>query len=235
MELFSSAWFSALLAIILIDLVLAGDNAIVIALAARSLPAHLQKKAIVWGTVGAIIVRTVMTVFVVWLLKIPGLMLVGGLGLVWIAFKLLADQGSGDEHSPVATTFWGAMKTIVVADALMGIDNVLGVAGAAHGSFALVVIGLLISVPIVVGGSTVVLKLVERFPAIIYLGAGVLAYTAAKMIVSEPLLGSWFEGNLVASIGVEAALVVAVLAAGWFKSRRDKQSVRSQAPAPTAS
>ena len=97
MELFSAAWFSALLAIILIDLVLAGDNAIVIALAARNLPPHLQKKAIIWGTVGAIAVRSVMTVGVVWLLKIPGLMLVGGLGLVWIAYKLLADQG-GDEH-----------------------------------------------------------------------------------------------------------------------------------------
>jgi YjbE family integral membrane protein len=132
--------------------VLAGDNAIVIALAARNLPAHLQKKAIVWGTVGAIVVRSVMTIGVVWLLKIPGLMLVGGLGLLWIAYKLLADDG-GDEHGPVATTFWGAMRTIVIADALMGVDNVLGVAGAAHGAIDLVIIGLLVSVPIVVFGS----------------------------------------------------------------------------------
>src|SRR5215210_4721529 len=116
MELFSSAWFSALLAIVLIDLVLAGDNAIVIALAARNLPPHLQKKAIVWGTVGAIVVRSAMTVGVVWLLKIPGLMLVGGLGLVWIAYKLLADQGGGEHDGPVVTTFMGAMKTIVIAD-----------------------------------------------------------------------------------------------------------------------
>jgi YjbE family integral membrane protein len=234
MELFSSAWFSALAAIVLIDLVLAGDNAIVIALAARNLPSHLQKKAIVWGTVGAIAVRTVMTVCVVWLLKIPGLMLVGGLGLVWIAYKLLADQSSGDEHSPGATTFWGAMKTIVVADALMGIDNVLGVAGAAHGSFALVVIGLLISVPIVVGGSTVVLKLVERFPVIIYIGAGVLAYTAAKMIVGEPLLDTWFDDSLAARLGLEAFLVVAVLAAGWFATRRQKDAKDAE-HAPVAS
>jgi len=104
MELFSAPWWSALLAIILIDLVLAGDNAIVIALAARNLPAHLQKKAIVWGTVGAIAVRSVMTIGVVWLLKIPGLMLVGGLGLVWIAYKLLADQEDGDSHGPVASS-----------------------------------------------------------------------------------------------------------------------------------
>ena len=174
MELFSTPWWSALLAIILIDLVLAGDNAIVIALAARSLPPDLQKRAIVWGTVGAIVVRSAMTVGVVWLLKIPGLMLVGGLGLLWIAYKLLADQGDTEHQGPVVNTFWGAMKTIVVADALMGIDNVLGVAGAAHGSFDLVIIGLLVSVPIVVFGSTMVLKLVERFPAIIQIGSAVL-------------------------------------------------------------
>jgi len=229
-ELFSTAWFSALLAIILIDLVLAGDNAIVIALAARNLPAHLQKKAIVWGTVGAIGVRSVMTLGVVWLLQIPGLMLVGGLGLVWIAYKLLADQG-GDEHEgPAASTFWGAMKTIVVADALMGVDNVLGVAGAAHGSFDLVVIGLLISVPIVVYGSSVVLKLVERFPIIIHLGAAVLAFTAAKMIVNEPLLDdiyggkdAWAEGEMLqvaAQWGTYALAVAGVLGAGWLASRR---------------
>ena len=184
MELFSTPWWSALLAIILIDLVLAGDNAIVIALAARNLPAPLQKKAIIWGTVGAITVRSAMTLVVVWLLKIPGLMLVGGLGLLWIAYKLLADQGGESHDGPVVSTFWGAMKTIVVADALMGIDNVLGVAGAAHGAMDLVVIGLLVSVPIVVLGSQVVLKLVERFPSIIHLGAAVLAFTAAKMIVN---------------------------------------------------
>ena len=219
MELFSTPWWSALLAIILIDLVLAGDNAIVIALAARNLPAHLQKKAIAWGTFGAIAVRTVMTVGVVWLLKIPGLMLVGGLGLLWIAYKLLADQGDKEHDGPVASTFWGAMKTIVVGDALMGVDNVLGVAGAAHGSFDLVVIGLLISVPIVVFGSTMVLKLVERFPLIINLGAAVLAITAASMIVKEPFLSSYFTDAIV-KWGVYAISVAGVLGAGWWATRR---------------
>jgi YjbE family integral membrane protein len=224
MEFFSPAWFSALVAIILIDLVLAGDNAIVIALAARNLPAHLQKKAIVWGTVGAIAVRSVMTLVVVWLLKIPGLMLVGGLGLVWIAYKLMAPQEGGEEHGAGATTFWGAMKTIVVADALMGVDNVLGVAGAAHGSFDLVVIGLLISVPIVVWGSGIVLKLLDRFPAVIYIGAGVLAFTAAKMIVSEPLLDAVFDPSLVARLATYALAVAGVLAAGWWTLRRHAAS-----------
>ncbi|NCP39547.1 MAG: TerC family protein [Rhodoferax sp.] len=217
MELFSAAWWSALLAIVLIDLVLAGDNAIVIALAARSLPPHLKSKAIVWGTVGAIAVRSVMTIGVVWLLKIPGLMLVGGLGLVWVAYKLLADD-DGDAHSgSSANTFWGAMKTIIVADALMGIDNVLGVAGAAHGAFDLVIIGLLISVPIVVFGSSVVLKLVERFPIIIQAGAAVLAFTAAKMIVSEPWLSGVFGA---ARWAVYALVVLGVLGAGWWRKRR---------------
>ena len=228
MELFSAPWWSALLAIVLIDLVLAGDNAIVIALAARNLPSHLQKKAIVWGTVGAIAVRSVMTVGVVWLLKIPGLMLVGGLGLLWIAFRLLADT-SDDEHSgPVATTFWGAMKVIIVADALMGVDNVLGVAGAAHGSMALVVIGLLVSVPIVVFGSSVVLKLVERFPIIIKLGAGVLAYTAAKMIVGEPLLDPLFdpEGiwHQLARNATYLLAIAGVLGLGWWTTRKSQQA-----------
>jgi YjbE family integral membrane protein len=224
MELFSAAWWSALMAIILIDLVLAGDNAIVIALAARSLPPQLQKKAIIWGTVGAIGVRAVMTVGVVWLLQVPGLMLVGGLGLVWIAYKLLADQGGGEHDAPVVNTFWGAMKTIVVADALMGVDNVLGVAGAAHGAVDLVIIGLLISVPIVVFGSSVVLKLVERFPAIIEIGAAVLALTAAKMIVNEPLLDRLFDGpdpeNTFARWGTYLVTVVAVLVGGRWASWR---------------
>ena len=221
MEFLSATWLSALLAIVLIDLVLAGDNAIVIALAARQLPAHLQKKAIVWGTIGAIVVRSAMTVGVVWLLRIPGLMLVGGLGLAWIAYRLLAPSAEHDEHGkPSATTFWGAMKTIVIADALMGVDNVLGVAGAAHGAFDLVVIGLLISVPIVVWGSTLVLRLVERFHIIVYAGAGVLAYTAAHMIVGEPLLDGFYDANSAYRYATYAVLVVGVLTSGWWTARR---------------
>lgn len=220
MELFSSAWFSALLAIILIDIVLAGDNAIVIALAARNLPPHLQKKAIMWGTVGAIAVRSLMTLGVVWLLKIPGLMLVGGLGLLWVAYGLIKPQDGGDDHGPVASTFWGAMRTIIVADALMGVDNVLGVAGAAHGAFDLVVIGLLISVPIVVWGSRLVLGLVERFPVITEIGAAVLAFTAAKMILGEKLLGDLFTTQPALSWVLYAVCIIGVLGAGRLAARR---------------
>ena len=224
MEFFTPAWWSALLSIVLIDLVLAGDNAIMIALAARSLPASLQRRAIAWGTVGAIVVRSLMTLGVVWLLRLPGLLLLGGLALLWIAWRLLADSRTHASGGPVVGTFWGAMRTIVIADALMGVDNVLGVAGAASGSFLLVVIGLLVSVPIVVFGSTLVLKLVERFPVIIQAGGAVLAFTAAKMIVSEPLLHSVFGGagaaQMAARWGAYALAIAGVLGAGWWHQRR---------------
>jgi YjbE family integral membrane protein len=237
MEFMSAAWFSALLAIILIDLVLAGDNAIVIALAARNLPPHLQKKAILWGTFGAIAVRSAMTVGVVWLLKIPGLMGVGGAALLWIAYKLLIEEEDEGHDGPVVTTFLGAMKTIVIADALMGIDNVLGVAGAAHGDFTLVVIGLLVSIPIVVFGSTVVLKLVERFPIIIQGGAAVLAFTAGKMITGEPLLKPYLGLDQPSHTAIRWSLyalcIVGVLATGWWANRRQKAQ-RAQARAERA-
>ena len=226
MELFSMPWWSALLAIILIDLVLAGDNAIVIALAARNLPPEHQNKAIMWGTVGAIVVRSAMTVGVVWLLKIPGLMLVGGLGLLWIAYKLITDTSEDEHEGSGATTFWGAMKTIIVADALMGVDNVLGVAGAANGDFTLVVIGLLISIPIVVLGSKLVLRLVEKWPVIIHLGAAVLAFTAAQMVINEKLLDPIFDGgetiHLIARGATYAVAVVGVLGLGWWATRKQE-------------
>lgn len=227
MEFLSAPWWSALLAIILIDLVLAGDNAIVIALAARGLPAHLQKKAILWGTVGAIAIRSIMTVAVVWLLKIPGLMLVGGLGLLWIAYRLLVDNGEKGHGDLKVTTFWGAMKTIVIADALMGVDNVLGVAGAAHGSFDLVIIGLLVSVPIVVFGSSLVLKLVQRWPVIIQLGAAVLAYTASHMVLNEPMLKAtlvaWDGDYPVLRWCVYALAIGGVLGLGQWTAHRSRR------------
>jgi YjbE family integral membrane protein len=224
MEIFSLPWWSALLAIILIDLVLAGDNAIVIGLAARKLPPAVRRKAILWGTVGAIAVRALMTIGVVWLLQVPGLMLLGGLGLLWIASRLLADAGEKPAHGAAAASFWGAMRTIVVADALMGVDNVLGVAGAAHGALDLVIVGLLVSVPVVVFGSGVVLALVERFPSILQLGAAVLAFTAARMIVAEPLLDAVFDPHAVARWSTYAACVASVLAAGWWASRRQRSA-----------
>ncbi|MDB5902923.1 MAG: Integral rane protein TerC [Betaproteobacteria bacterium] len=225
MELLSTDFLSALLAIVVIDLVLAGDNAIVIALAARGLPPHLRKSAIVWGTVGAIVVRTAMTLVVVWLLKIPGLLAIGGALLVWIAFKLVVDNDNADAHKLGGSmTFWGAMKTIVVADALMGLDNVLAVAGAAGGSFTLVVLGLLISIPIVIWGSQLILKYVERFPSIVYVGAGVLAWTAVKMVASEPLLQDFLAQYPAVAWAAYAIVIGGVVVGGFLVNHKAVRS-----------
>jgi YjbE family integral membrane protein len=193
-ELFSPGWFAALGAIVLIDLVLAGDNALVIGLAARNVPAAMQRKVVLWGTIGAIAIRAVLTSLVVYLLKIPGFLVVGGVALIYIGWKLTQDN-SGSHEIKAATSVRGAVQTIVIADAVMGVDNVLAVGGAAQGSMLLVLVGLVVSIPIVVWGSTLVLRWVERFPAIIWLGAGVLGWTAVKMIVTEPLLAPWLSAN----------------------------------------
>ena len=214
-------FLSALLAIIVIDLVLAGDNAIVIALAARNLPKPLQRRAIVWGSVGAVAVRASLTVGVLWLLGITGLMLAGGLALVWIAYKLLAGSDAGKSGQEVAPAigFWSAMRTIVVADAVMGLDNVLAVAGAAHGSVLLVVTGLLISIPIVVWGSTLILRWLERFPALLYIGGAVLAWTAASMIAAEPYLEEFFEARFYLKALLYPLIIGGVLGAAWLRNR----------------
>ena len=233
-QIFTLHFLSALGAIVVIDLVLAGDNAIVIALATRKLPQRLRKVAILWGTVGAVIVRSLLTAGVVWLLQVPGLMLAGGAMLVWIAWKLLADQSDEDKEPDIADGFWAAIKTIVVADLVMGLDNVLAVAGAAHGSFLLVTMGLLISIPIVVWGSTLILKLVDRFPSIIYLGAGVLAWTAAKMIVSEPLVIAQLAGYAWVNWIIYALVFTGVLGGGYWSIRAAAQKRGELAAVPKA-
>ena len=222
MEIFLAPEFwSALAAIIVIDLVLAGDNAIVIALAARNLPRTLQRRAVIWGTVGAVAVRASLTVVVLWLLGIPGLKLAGGILLAWIAYRLLAGDESGRDHDVApATSFLAAMRTIVIADAVMGLDNVLAVAGAAHGSVLLVVAGLLISIPIVVWGSTLILHWIERFPALLYLGGAVLAWTAAKMITDEPLYQEWIDARPGIRSAIYLVIVGGVLAVPYLRNRK---------------
>ncbi|AZV59593.1 MULTISPECIES: TerC family protein [Peribacillus] len=216
MDFLTGEFISGLLAIIMIDLVLAGDNAILIGLAARKLPKEQQKKVIIWGAVGAIVIRIIATLLVVWLLEVPGLHLIGGLLLVWIAYKLLIDE---EEHDvKPADSMWAAIKTIIIADALMGLDNVLAVAGASHGNFTLVVIGLLVSIPVVMYGSTLILKLIERFPFIIIIGAGILGWTAAKMIVAEPFMHDYFANPFI-KYGFEAIVVIGILFAGISRQK----------------
>lgn len=191
MEYFlASAW--AILAVILIDIVLAGDNALIIGMVANKLPPHLRRRAIVWGTVGAIGIRFASVAVLTWLLTIPGLRLVGGLALFYIAWKLaFADNEEQADHT--ATTFWGALGTILMADAVMGIDNALGIAAAANGNWWIIIFGLLISVPIILFGSTMVNRILERWPHAVYIGSVVLAVVGAQMLYKEPLLRSLFS------------------------------------------
>jgi len=192
MELFTLQALWAFLAIILIDIVLAGDNALVIGMAANKLPDHLRKKAIFWGTFGAIAIRFVSVAALTYLLMIPGLRIIGALALIWIGWKLVFDHG---EHNIEAKdTFWGAIGTIVVADAVMGIDNALGIAAAANGSFVLVAAGLLISVPIILFGATMVSKILQRWPDTVFLGSFVLFAVAFLMAMKEPLMAAWWAG-----------------------------------------
>jgi YjbE family integral membrane protein len=226
MDFFGADFWSALLAIIVIDLVLAGDNAIVIALAARNLPKDLQRRAIIWGTVGAVVVRASLTVAVLWLLKVPGLMAAGGALLAWIAYRLLTGDDGGREHDVApAMGFWPAMRTIVIADAVMGLDNVLAVAGAAHGSVGLVVVGLLISIPIVVWGSTLILKWIERFPALLYVGGAVLAWTAAAMIAGEPFFQDFLGDNRFVKNAIYPVIIGGVLGLAWLRKPRKTKEV----------
>ena len=182
----------ALAAIILIDVVLGGENALVIAMAANKLPEHLRKKAMLWGTVGAVAVRFLSVAALTYLLMIPGLRLVGGIALLYIAYKLVTDNGESHGDVKSATTFWGAMSTIVWADAVMGLDNALAIAGAAGGNWWLIIFGLLVSVPIILFGSTLVAKVMQRWPKTIWIGGAVLVVVAIQMMVNEPFVKEAF-------------------------------------------
>jgi len=182
----------ALAAIILIDVVLGGENAIVIAMASRRLPPDLRKRAMLWGTVGAVGVRFACVAALTYLLMIPGLRLIGGLALLYIAWSLLRNNNEEHDVKP-ASTFLGAMITIIWADAVMGLDNALAIAGAAGGNWWLIIFGLLVSVPIILFGSTVVARIMERWPRTIWIGAAVLAIVAAQMIWAEPLLDPYLR------------------------------------------
>lgn len=219
---FSAHLLSDLLTIVLMDLVLAGDNAIVIALAARNLSRHVQKRAVLWGTAGAIGVRIALTVLVVYLLELPGLMLAGGLLLIPIAWKLLKPEHDKHQSIAPATNFWVAFRTIVIADVLMGLDNVLAIAGAAKGHMGLVVIGLLISIPLVVWGSTLILKWIDRFPIIVYLGAAAIAWTAGRMISHEPIWRTWFDAHGWMKHTLELGLALIVCGGRHLFDRRQK-------------
>lgn len=221
MEILSMQFFMALGSIILLDILLGGDNAVVIAMAANKLPANLRRKAILIGTGGAVVIRLVMTLIAVWLLTIPFLQALGGLILLPIAVKLLVPAEQA-ENVTASDSLMGAIKTIIIADAAMGVDNVLAIAGASHGSFLLVACGFLISIPIIVGGSTVIGKLMDRFPVILYAGAGLLGWTAGSMIGHDKILGTLLQqmAGSWAPISLQILLAAAVIAIGLWMSRK---------------
>lgn len=219
MEVFTIEFWTALFSIVILDLVLAGDNAVVIAMAAHRLPEEVKKKAVLIGTGGAVVIRILMTLLAVYLLSIPYLQAMGGLLLLPIAVKLLAPVKEG--HVEEADSFASAVKTIIVADAAMGIDNVLAVAGAAHGSFLLVVIGLIISVPIVVGSSQLIGKLLDNWPVLIYLGSAILGWTGGTMVVHDASIGQLIGSALgpQVQVAIPAALAVGVCLIGYWKKK----------------
>ena len=180
----------ALFQIIMINIVLSGDNAVVIALACRALPPQQQKNAIIFGSVGAIVLRIVLTFFAIYLLTLPYLKLIGAVALLWIGVGLLKGDDE-EEHLESHSNLMAAIKTILVADLVMSLDNVIGVAAAAKGNVLLLVIGLVISIPLIIYGSTLILKLMSRFPVIITIGAGLLGWVAGEMAMSDPAIAGW--------------------------------------------
>jgi len=210
---------SSILIIIGIDIVLGGDNAIVIALACKNLPERQRNKAIILGTMFAVVLRIILTLLAVYLLSIPFLQFVGGCFLILIAFKLLTNNDGDDTSINGGVSLHSAIKTIVFADLVMGLDNVIAIAGAAHGHMYLVVFGLLVSVPIVIWGSKLILVLMERFPIFIYLGAGILAFTAGNMIIQEEKLLYLYERHQ-QFVDFIPLLTVLIVVIGGFISRR---------------
>ena len=215
----SPEFWVALSQIILINIVLSGDNAVVIAMASRSLPPAQQKKAILFGSVGAIVLRVVLTFFAVYLLTLPYLKLVGAALLLWIGVGLL-QGGEGDENLEGHSSLAAAIKTIVVADLVMSLDNVVGVAAAAKGNVPLLVFGLVISIPLIIFGSTLILKLMDRFPSIITLGAALLGWVAGEMAMNDPSIAHWAAEQHVLHKVVPALSAVLVVVVGkWLNSR----------------
>src|SRR5713101_9115330 len=181
--------------IIWVNIILSGDNAVVIALAARSLPGRQQKLAILWGAAAAVVLRIILTIVAVKLLEFPYLKLAGGAALLWIAVQLLIPEEGGDEEVESSSHLLGAIKTILIADLVMSLDNVIAVAAVAKGSISLLVLGLVISIPLVVFGATMLMKIMETYPVIVTVGAALIGYVSGEMLVTDPVVVEWFKAN----------------------------------------
>ncbi len=222
MDIVTPQFWVAALEIIVINILLSGDNAVVIALACRNLPPKQRRWGIFWGAIGAIVLRIILTFFAVSLLKLPWLKIVGGIALVWIGIKLIAAEESEDVEIKGSEQLLSAVWTVIVADVVMSIDNVLGVAAAAKGSLLLLVFGLVISIPLIIAGAQLVMKAIERYPVLIVAGGGLLGFIAGELIIDDTSIGPWVDAKApwldwVAPI-VGIALVVGP--AKWLQARR---------------
>ena len=222
MEYFNDAWVIAVLQIIAIDIVLGGDNAIIIALACRNLPKHQRRAGILWGTAGAIILRVILVFFATSLMEILGMRLVGRILLIWIGIKLLTEVETRDLDGKInqSSNLLTAIRTILIADFVMSLDNALAITAAAKGDIGLVVFGLLLSVPIIIWGSALILRLMERFPIIITAGAGLLGWLGGGLMISDKLLAEFTASSLPATPTIAATLgTIFVIAVGRFLAK----------------
>jgi YjbE family integral membrane protein len=224
-SLLAPEFWVAVLQIIMIDIVLSGDNAVVIALACRNLPPEQRRKGILWGVAGAVGLRIVLTMLAALVMNLPWLKLVGGVLLLWIGVKLLVPEGEDGHDISPADHLWGAIRTIIVADFVMSLDNVIGVAGASQGNLYLLIFGLLVSIPLIIWSSQIILHLMERWPVVVVIGAGLLGWVAGEMIWSDPALAVWvagvpgWVGGVVA--GLSSLLVVGL--GKWLERRSLRQ------------
>ena len=228
-EVMTAAFWTGLATIIWVNIILSGDNAVVIALAARSLPARQQKQAVMWGAGAAVVMRIILTIVAVELLKFPYLKLIGAVLLIWIAVKLLVPEEESGDGIESSSNLAAAIKTILIADLVMSLDNVIAVAAAAKGSVLLLVLGLAISIPLVIFGATMLMKLMERWPIIITLGAAILGWVAGEMAVTDPVVVQWVEANakylhwVAPAVGI--AFVVIVGKALAARARKEHKTV----------
>ncbi len=222
-EFLTPAFLTGFITIIGIDIILSGDNAVVIALAARSLPEHQQKRAVFWGAGVAVGLRVALATIALQVLRLPYLKLAGGAMLLWIAIKLMLP--SDEANVEPAEHLWAAIKTIVVADFVMSLDNVVAVAAAARGSVTLLAIGLVISIPLVVFGASMLMRLMERWPVIVTIGAALLGWTALEMIATDVILEPWFHGmpRYVHYLFPAAGAIVVVAIGKWFAARHARR------------
>ena len=221
MDILTPQFWLAALQIIYINILLSGDNAVVIALACRNLPPTQRRWGVIWGAAGAVVLRIILTIFAVKLLALPWLEALGGLLLLWIGIKLIVEEQGEDPDVEVSERLWSAVRTVIIADLVMSVDNVLGVAAAAKGSIPLLVFGLVVSIPLVIAGSQIILKLIDRFPVIIIAGGGLLGWIAGGLMVEDAAFAPWIHANApwLDWAGPLAGVLIVIGGAHWHKAR----------------